>query len=113
MPRVGGCKCEEVGIEDGGLVESSDCWPVLAGPSHEFRLAFPCEGTANDLAVDRRDGRGIKLLIGDEGDGDVGWLSFFLKNLPKIFFEPLVGVVSISGRGIEGGELSMPPEDSE
>jgi hypothetical protein len=55
----------------------------------------------------------MKLLIGDEGDGDDGWLSFFLKNLPKIFFEPLVGVVSISGGGIEGGGLSVPPEESE
>jgi len=51
-----------------------------------------------------------------EGDGDDDWLSFFLKNLPKIFFEPLVGVASISGRitlGGDGDGLSMPAEERE
>jgi len=111
MPRIAGCKCEEVGIDDGGLVDNSEGWPELAGPSHEFRFTFPCDGTANDFPVDRRDGRGMKLPIGD--DGADGWLSFFLKNLPKIFFEPLVGVVSISGPEIVYGGLSMPPEEIE
>ena len=102
--------------EAGGLVDKSDCWPELVGPSHEFRFAFPCDGIANDCPVDRRDGRGMNLPIGDEGGGDDGWLSFFLKNLPKIFFVPLVGVESMSGRVIKGGDgdgLSMPPEERE
>jgi hypothetical protein len=58
----------------------------------------------------------MKLPFGDVGDGDGGWLSFFLKNLPKIFFDPVVGVESISGRIMVGGDgdgLSMPPEESE
>jgi hypothetical protein len=116
MPRTAGCECEAVGAEDGGLVDNSECGPELVGPSHEFRFAFPCDGTANDCAVARRDGRGMKLPIGDEGDGDGGWLSFLLKNLPKIFFVPLVGVESISGRltpGEDGDGLSMPAEERE
>ena len=103
-----------MGIEAGGLVDSSDCWPGLVGPSHEFRFAFPCDGMANDCPVDRRDGRGMKLPIGDEGDGDDGWLSFFLKNLPKIFFVPLVGVASISGRMmLDGDSDRLSPEERE
>lgn len=59
----------------------------------------------------------MKLPIGDdmtEGDGDDDWLSFFLKNLPKIFFVPLVGVASISGRIKLGGDSDrLSPEESE
>jgi len=116
MPRVAGRNCDVVGLEGGGLVDSSECWPELVGPSHEFRFEFPCGGTANDCPVGRREGRKTKLPIGDEGDGDVGWLSFFLKNLPKIFFVPVVGVESMSGRVMVGGDgdgLSMPPEERE
>jgi hypothetical protein len=107
MPRIGGCKCEEVGIEDGGLVDSSECWPEVAWLSNEFRLTLPGDGIAKDCPVADREGRIMKLpLDGDmaEGDGDDGWLSFFLKNLPKIFFVPLVGVTSISGRIMLGGD---------
>jgi hypothetical protein len=106
-----------VGVEDGGLVDSSDSWPEVAWLSNEFRLAFPGDGIANDCVVANREGRIMKLPIGDdmaEGDGDDDWLSFFLKNLPKIFFVPLVGVASISGRinfGEDGDGLS--PEERE
>lgn len=111
MPRIGGCKYEEVvGIEDGGLVDSS--WL-----SNEFRLVLPCDGIANDCPVADRGGRIMKLPIGDdmaEGDGDDGWLSFFLKNLPKIFFVPPVGVASISGRIMLCGDSDrLSPEERE
>lgn len=112
MPRIGGCKCEEVGIEDGGLVDSSECWPEVAWLSNEFRFPLPCDGIANDCPVADREGR--KLPIGDGGEGDDGWLSFFLKNLPKIFFVPLVGVASISGRILLGGDSDgLSPEERE
>jgi hypothetical protein len=108
MPRIGGCKYEEDGgIEGGGLVDGSECWPEVAWLSNEFRLVLPGGGIANDCPVANRDGRIMKLPIGDdrpEGDGDDDWLSFFLKNLPKIFFVPLVGVTSISGRTLLGGD---------
>jgi len=111
MPRIGGCKCEEVvGIEDGGLVDSS--WL-----SNEFRLALVGDGIANDCPVAEREGRVMKLPIGDdmaEGDGDDDWLSFFLKNLPKIFFVPLVGVMSMSGRiMMDGDSDGLSPEERE
>ncbi len=65
MPRIGGCKYEEaMGIEDGGLVDNSECWPEVV--CHEFRLASPCVGTANDRPVDVREGRRTKLPIGDD-----------------------------------------------
>jgi hypothetical protein len=118
MPRIGGCECEGlVGIEDGGLVDSSECWPEVAWLSNEFRLTLPCDGIANDCPVANREGRIMKLPIGDdmpEGDGDDDWLSFFLKNLPKIFFVPLVGVASISGRiMLDGDSDRLSPEERE
>jgi hypothetical protein len=117
MPRIGGCKCEEVGIKDGGLVDSSESWPEVAWLSNEFRLALPCDGIANDCPVADREGRKLKLPIGDdmaEGVGDDDWLSFFLKNLPKIFFVPLVGVASISGRILLVGDCDgLSPEEKE
>jgi hypothetical protein len=45
-----------------------------------------------------------------------GWLSFFLKNLPKIFFVPLVGVELTSERvmvGADGEGWSIPAEERE
>jgi len=117
MPRIGGCKCEVVGIEDGGLADSSECWPEVDWLSNEFRLALPCDETANDCPVADREGRVMKLPIGDdmaEGDGDDDWLSFFLKNLPKIFFVPLVGVASTSGCIKLGGDSGgLSPEEKE
>lgn len=97
MPRTAGCKCAEVKIEDVGLTDSSGLAEV-GGPSQEFRFGFPCDGMAR---VCPRDPRGSRLSdrndkgAGDDGDGG-GWLSFFLKNLPKIFFVPLVGVELVS-----------------
>ncbi len=79
-----------MGIEGGGLADSS---PEVAWLSNEFRLVLLGD-IANDCPVANREGRIMKLPIGDdiaEGDGDDDWLSFFLKNLPKIFFVPLVG----------------------
>ena len=58
-------------------------------------------------------GRGTKGAVGDMGDG---WLSFFLKNLPKIFFVPLVGVELTSERvmvGADGEGWSIPAEERE
>src|ERR1700761_2272248 len=51
-----------------------------------------------------------------EGEGDEGRLSFFLKNLPNIFFGPLVGVELLSGSvsvGAGGDTGSPPPDESE
>ena len=109
MPRIGGCKCEgEVDI-GGGLVDSS---PEVVRLRNEFRLSLPCD-TANDCPVANREGRIMKLPIGDEGGGDEDWLSF-LKNLPNIFFVPLVGVASISGRILSGGDSDgLSPEERE
>jgi hypothetical protein len=72
MPRIGGCKYEEgVGIEDGGLVDISEFWPEVAWLSNEFRLALPCGGIANDCPVADREGRIMKLPIGDDiAEGD-------------------------------------------
>jgi len=88
------------------------------GPSHEFRFVFPCEGTDKDwLVVDERGSREGGPAEGDKGvEGDDGWLSFFLKNLPNIFFGPLVGVELISERVIAvgaDGDASTPAEESE
>jgi len=120
MPRTAGCKCVKEKMADVGLFDSSGCWPGVGGPSHEFRFWFPCDGTVNDCPVEVRDARRSGLsgrdVKGAEGDGDVGWLSFFLKNLPKIFFGPLVGVELISGRvtvSADGDGWSIPPEESE
>lgn len=103
-------------MEDGGLVDGSE-WPEVAWLSNEFRLVLPCGGIANDCPVANREGRMMKLPIGDdmaEGDGDDDWLSFFLKNLPKIFFVPLVGVTSTSGRILLGGDSDRAsPEERE
>jgi hypothetical protein len=87
-------------MEDVGLPDCSGCWPGVGGPSHEFRFGFPGDGTTSVCPVEARDPRS-SVLSGrnDKGageDGDGGWLSFFLKNLPKIFFGPLVGVELIS-----------------
>jgi hypothetical protein len=107
-------------MEDVGLAVCSGCWPEVGGPSHEFRFWFPCDGTFRDCPVEVRDARSSGLSDrndkGAGGDGDGGWLSFFLKNLPKIFFGPLVGVELISWRmivGVDGDAWSMPAEESE
>ncbi|SRR6266702_430803 len=87
-------------------------------PSHEFRFGFLCVGRAKDCPVEGRTARKRELL-GDEtgeGEGDGGWLSFFLNILPNIFFGPLVGVEFLSVRMIvdAGGETgSAPPDESE
>jgi hypothetical protein len=106
----------------GGLVGRSGCCPGLGGPidpSLEFRFWFLWGGMIIDCPV-RRCVRTSTLLMGDdkgdEGDGDNGWLSFFLKNLPKIFFGPLVGVKLSSVRAIIGavGDVaSVPPDASD
>lgn len=120
MPRTAGCTCDEVVIANVGLVDSSECWLDVGGPSHELRFGLPWDGTTKDCPVEARDGRksGLSGTEGEEaaGDGDDGWLSFFLKNFPKIFLVPLVGVELISERlmvGADGDELSMPAEESE
>jgi len=120
MPRTAGCKCEEEVIANVGLVGSSGCWLDVGGPSHELRFGLPWDGTAKDCPVEARDGRksGLSGTDGEgaAGDGDGGWLSFFLKNFPKIFLGPLVGVELISERlivGADGDGLSIPPEESE
>jgi len=94
----------------------SDCCAAVCMPSHEFRFGFPCEGTINDwLAVDARGSRESGRDEGDKGaEGDDGWLSFFLKNLPNIFFGPLVGVELISECMIVGADGDgSPAEESE
>jgi hypothetical protein len=100
-------------MEGGGLADSSR---EVAWLSNEFRLVLLCD-IANDCPVANREGRIMKLPIGDdmaEGAGDDDWLSFFLKNLPKIFFVPLVGVASISGRILLGGDSGgLSPEERE
>jgi hypothetical protein len=87
-------------------------------PSVEFRFWLLWGGTIIDCPV-RRGGRTSTLLMGDdkgdEGDGNNGW-PFFLKNLPKIFFGPLVGVKLSSVRAIGGavGDVaSVPPDASD
>lgn len=77
------------------------------------------EGMVKDWPVEGRVGRKRDLFVGDnrgEGEGDEGRLSFFLKNLPSIFFGPFVGVVLLSvsvnvGAGRDTG--STPPDESE
>ena len=118
MPRTAGCKCAEVKMEDVGLANCSGCWPGVGGPSHEFRFGFPGDGIARVCAVEVREPRSSGLSDrndrGAEEDGDGGWLSFFLKNFPKIFLVPLVGVELVSWRVIADGDgWSMPPEESE
>lgn len=63
--------------------------------------------TLTDCSESSREGRIMKLPIGDgmvEEDGNDDRLSFFLKSLPKIFFVPLVGMTSITGRILSGGD---------
>jgi len=35
--------------------------------------------------------------MGIEGEGDIGWLTFFLKNFPKFLFGQMVGNLGSSG----------------
>jgi hypothetical protein len=85
-------------------------------PSH---FGFLGEGMAKDWPVEGRVVRKRELFVGDnrgEGEGDEGRLSFFLKNLPSIFFGPFVGVVLLSvsvNVGAGGGTGSTPPDESE
>lgn len=108
-------------MEDVGLVDISERWPEAVGPSQEFRFGVPCDEIARDCAVDwrgwRRSGPPVGDGRGSDGDGDEGWLSFFLKNLPNSFFGPPVGVELMSARVIVGAdgddEVSTPAEESE
>jgi hypothetical protein len=112
MPRTAGCKCGIVCMLHGGLVDCSECCPA---PGLESRFGF-LWGIIKDCPV----GRGVRkneLLKGDDRGGDDGWVSLFLKNLPRIFFEPLVGVKLLSVRtaatGAVGDVASTLPDVSD
>ena len=108
-------------LPDTGLGSDGSAWygPEGGGPiapSNEFRFGFLGEGTAKDCPNGGRAARKKDLLVGDktgEGEGGDGWLSFFLKNLPNIFFGPLVDVELLSVRVIvdAGGEAGPTPSD--
>lgn len=71
MPRTAGCKSEEVGIANAGLVGSSGCDLDGCGPSHELRFGLPWDGIAKDCPVEARDGR-ESGLSGTDGEGAAG-----------------------------------------
>jgi hypothetical protein len=99
----------------GGLIDDSECCP---GPGFESRFEF-LWGIIKDCPVGR-GARKNELLKGDDkGDdegGDDDWVSLFLKNLPRIFFEPVVGVKLLSVRtttGAVGDVASTLPDVSD
>jgi hypothetical protein len=99
------CKCANLKMEDVGLAKGSRSRPEVGGLRHESYFGFPCDmecakidrlkDPTHETELSDRNDKGI------EGDGDGGWLSF-LKDLPKVFFEPLVGVELISWRMMVG-----------
>jgi len=86
-------------------------------PVLELRFGFLCVGVGRTkgCAAEGRRARKRELFVGENmgGDGDgEGWLSFFLKILPNIFFDPLLGVRLLSGRAGEDVG-SAPPDERE